>query len=116
MSGQRPNPLFQRIYQLVRQVPAGRVTTYGRLARLAGTTPRIVGFAMAATPKGSDIPWQRVINSQGKISRRTDGEGNILQSDLLISEGIIFGIQGRVDLEKYGWDFPTEEDSPDADS
>lgn len=106
MSVAHPSFLYQCIYQLVRQVPTGRVTTYGRIAKLAGTTPRIVGFAMAATPKGSDIPWQRVINRLGKVSLRMDGEGNILQRDLLECEGIVFSRQGQIDLEKYGWEFP----------
>ena len=104
-----PEPsLYQRIYALVRQIPPGHVTSYGRIARLVGTTPRAVGFAMAALPYGSGVPWQRVINSQGKVSPRTDGEGNILQHDLLISEGVFFDAKGRIDLNRFGWIFPEE--------
>lgn len=105
MSAQRPTPLYQRIYALVRQIPAGYVSTYGRIGGLIGCSARTVGFAMAALPAGNDVPWQRVINSQGKVSARTDGEGNILQQDLLVAEGLCFDSTGRLDLHRYVWDF-----------
>ena len=105
MSQPVPDQLYPRIYALVRRIPAGHVTSYGQLARLVGTTPRTVGFAMAALPPGTDVPWQRVINSQGKISPRTDGEGNVLQRDLLEAEGILFDDKGRIDLIRFGWMF-----------
>lgn len=101
-----PSPLYQRIYALVRQVPPGYVTTYGRIGQLTGCTARTVGFAMAALPPGSDVPWQRVINSQGKVSPRSDGEGNLLQRDLLETEGLRFARNLRIDLTEFGWDFP----------
>ena len=97
------SPLYVSIYALVRRIPAGQVTTYGRVAAQIGCTARTVGFAMAALPSGSDVPWQRVINAQGKISPRRDGEGNILQRDLLENEGLQFNHNGRIDLDKYGW-------------
>jgi methylated-DNA-protein-cysteine methyltransferase-like protein len=100
-----PSPLYQSIYTLVRQIPPGYVTSYGRISRLVGCSARNVGFAMAALPCGSDVPWQRVVNSQGKVSPRTDGEGNILQRNLLEAEGIFFDRNGKIDLEKYDWDF-----------
>jgi methylated-DNA-protein-cysteine methyltransferase related protein len=100
------SPLYPRIYALVRQVPYGRVTTYGRIARLVGCTARTVGFAMAAQPAGHDVPWQRVINSQGKVSPRRDGGGNLVQRLLLEAEGVPFDARGRVDLGVYGWAFP----------
>lgn len=100
------SPLYQQIYALARQVPPGCVTTYGQLGRLIGCTARTVGFAMAALPPGSDVPWQRVINSQGKVSPRRDGEGNLLQQDLLVAEGICFAANGQIDLQKYLYQFP----------
>jgi len=103
------SPLYPRIYALVRQVPAGRVTTYGRLAGLVGTTARTVGFAMAALPAGHDVPWQRVINSQGKVSPRADGDGKLIQRLLLEAEGVRFDDRERVDLAEYGWEFPDHE-------
>lgn len=100
------NPLYQRIYTLVSQIPYGKVTTYGNIAKRLGTTPRIVGFAMARLPRNHDIPWQRVINRQGKVSHRVDGDGHTLQRDLLESEGIIFNSKGQVDLNKFNWEGP----------
>lgn len=97
--------LYERIYAVVLQIPAGRVATYGQIARcVEGCTPRIAGYAMAAVPEGSGIPWQRVINSQGKISPRGSGDGALHQRALLESEGIIFTPQNKVDLKKFGWD------------
>ena len=94
--------LYSRIYDLVRQVPPGRVTTYGRIARQVGCTARTVGFAMAALPAGHDVPWQRVINSQGKVSQRRNGDGPLIQRLVLEAEGVHFDAQGRVDLVLYG--------------
>ncbi len=95
---------YDRIYQLVRQIPQGRVATYGQIGRMPGNcTPRMVGYAMAALPGGSDVPWQRVINSQGKISLRADGREGTLQRRLLEKEGVRFDQNGRVDLNVYGW-------------
>lgn len=96
-------PLYSRIYALVRLVPPGRVTTYGSIARQAGCTARTVGFAMAALPAGHDVPWQRVINSQGKISPRQNGDGDLIQRLLLETEGVQFDARGRADLGCYGW-------------
>jgi methylated-DNA-protein-cysteine methyltransferase related protein len=96
--------LYEMIYAIVRQVPPGRVTTYGAVARiLGGCTAREVGYAMAATPNGSNVPWQRVINSQGKISPHGAGYGTMAQRKLLEEEGILFDASGKIDLKKYGW-------------
>jgi methylated-DNA-protein-cysteine methyltransferase-like protein len=96
--------LYDRIYTIVRKVPAGRVATYGQIAKLAGGCgARQVGYAMAALPDGSDVPWQRVINSKGEISMRSGGEGHNMQRWLLEDEGVEFGLHGRIDLARYGW-------------
>ncbi len=99
-------PLYSRIYALVRRIPPGLVTTYGRIARQVGCTARTVGFAMAALPAGHDCPWQRVINSQGKVSPRRNGDGDLIQRLLLEAEGVQFDARGRVDLVRYGWTEP----------
>jgi len=99
--------LYSRIYTLVRQVPAGHVTTYADVGRQVGCTARTVGFAMSALPKGHDVPWQRVINSQGRVSSRTDGDGSAIQRLLLEAEGVMFDAQQRVDLATYRWQFTT---------
>jgi methylated-DNA-protein-cysteine methyltransferase-like protein len=88
--------LYQHIYHLVKQIPRGQVNSYGHLARLAGTTPRVVGFALAALPEQTDVPWQRVINSQGSISARKDSDRATLQRALLEAEGVRFDASGRV--------------------
>ena len=95
------SPLYQRIYDLVRQVPSGRVTTYGTVAKIIGCTPRLVGFSMASVKLELEVPWQRVINSQGSISLK--GNSGDLQRQLLLDEGIEFNTRGRVDLTRFGW-------------
>lgn len=107
MSAERASRLYERIYALVRQIPPGKVTTYGQIAAMVGgCTPRMVGFAMAATPQGSDIPWQRVINAQGRISPHGYGFGSALQRALLESEGVEFDASNRTDFRRFGWQGP----------
>lgn len=100
------NPLYRRIYRVVRRIPAGRVTTYGGVARLAGQpgAARTVGWALSALPADSDIPWWRVINAAGRISLN-HRHAAVLQRALLLREGVKFK-GGDVDLALYGW--PTE--------
>jgi len=105
------DPLYRRIYAMGRRIPPGRVTTYGRVAELVGgCTARMVGYAMAALKHGTapDVPWQRVINAQGKISIHGDGIGNAMQRTLLEEEGVVFSPQGVVDFTIYGWLGPDE--------
>ena len=102
-SAKQSSPLYSAIYSLVCLIPTGRVTTYGQIARQIGCTARTVGFALAALPAGSDVPWQRVINARGKISQRHDGEGNLLQHHLLKGEGIQFDASDKINLERYLW-------------
>jgi methylated-DNA-protein-cysteine methyltransferase-like protein len=102
-----PQPLYQKIYDLVRQIPPGKVATYGQIARLVGgCTPRMVGYAMAAVPNGSDVPWQRVINSRGGISPRANPFGEITQRLLLEEEGVHFNERDLTDLDAFGWIAP----------
>ncbi len=100
-------PLYQKIYDMVRQIPYGKVATYGQIARLVGgCTPRMVGYAMSAlknTQEGKEVPWQRVINAQGKISVFGDGFGNAIQRQRLEEEGVHFDLEGRVDFDVFGW-------------
>ena len=113
-----PQMFNERVWQLVRQVPRGKVATYGQIALMIPTpagvdfdayraqAPRWVGSAMAACP--DDVPWQRVINSQGKISERP---GAKKQRQLLEEEGVVF-VKDRIDLKKYGWKGLDEADQP----
>ncbi len=103
--------LYDRIYAMVRRIPYGKVTTYGRIAELVGgCTARMVGYAMAALKRGTapDVPWQRVINAKGKISLHGDGIGNAMQRSILESEGVQFDEKDRIDFKKYGWTGPEE--------
>lgn len=95
---------YKIIYELVRQIPRGRVATYGQIAQLAkwGRRARHVGWAMHAAP--DDVPWHRVINSKGEISRRASSDSHELQRLLLEAEGVEFDAKGKVDLKRYGWD------------
>jgi methylated-DNA-protein-cysteine methyltransferase related protein len=107
-----PDPIIfnHQVWELVRQVPPGRVTTYGEVAHMLpipdgmdpkaydAFAPRWVGGAMAACP--ADVPWQRVINSKGEISPRPGAEK---QRQLLEEEGVPFDERGRIDLKIFGW-------------
>jgi methylated-DNA-protein-cysteine methyltransferase related protein len=99
--------LFPRIYAVTRQVPRGKVTTYGDVAHLIGEgcDARLVGYAMANCP--DDVPWQRVINAQGKISLQGDSAAK--QRLRLEAEGLAFDSRGRIDLQKYRWAGPNGE-------
>src|SRR5262245_41145084 len=99
--------VFERIYRLVLRIPRGRVMTYGQIARLLEErySPRLVGWAMHATPKdGRNIPWHRVLNSQGGIStgRIILHEPN-LQRLMLEAEDVVFDHRGHCDLSVYQW-------------
>jgi len=96
--------VYLRIQGIVRQIPAGRVSTYGQVAQLAGgCTARMVGYAMASLPEGTDVPWQRVINARGRISPHGMGYGSILQRQLLEEEGVRFSPDGVIDRNLFFW-------------
>lgn len=113
---------YQQVWSLVRQIPSGRVATYGQIAQLIPPpqdfdpqqykvlSPRWVGDAMAACPE--DVPWQRVINSQGKISQRS---GAHRQRQLLEDEGVLF-VKDKVNLKHYQWSGPGQEEQPRQES
>ncbi len=97
---------YEQIYRVVRQIPPSKVATYGQVAALAGIPrhARQVGYALYRVALGSDIPWQRVVNAQGRISYSPFREGNDdFQQQLLIDEGIVFDQDGKIDLEQYQW-------------
>lgn len=104
-----PSDLRQRVLSLLARIPEGRVMTYGQLALLAGQpgAARQVGFIMNGLLQDSDLPWQRVINAQGKVSTHKVGLGD-LQEGLLRQEGVVFDASGRCDLGLYQW-WPEEE-------
>jgi methylated-DNA-protein-cysteine methyltransferase related protein len=99
--------VFEKIYRLVLKIPRGRVMTYGQIARLLEErySPRLVGWAMHATPQdGRNIPWHRVINSQGGISTgKITVQEPDLQRLLLEAESVVFNDKGHCDLSVYQW-------------
>lgn len=119
-----PDPLAfnTQVWEIVREIPRGKISTYGQIALMIpppegvaadeyrAVGARWVGAAMAACP--DDVPWQRVINAQGKVSVRRGG-GEQLQRHLLEEEGVEFDDRDRVDLKRYVWSGkPPPEDQP----
>ncbi len=100
----KPASHLERIWQVVADVPAGFVLTYGQTARLAGfeRAARLVGQALKQAPPGMNLPWHRIINAQGRISFPEGSELYRIQTDRLIDDGIEI-IKGRIDLERYGY-------------
>ncbi|MFH1221075.1 MAG: MGMT family protein [Candidatus Eisenbacteria bacterium] len=96
---------WERVYAVIRRIPAGRVATYGQVAHLAGLGPnaRQVGYALHALPERSLVPWHRVINARGEISLSPWGGGDITQRLRLEREGVRFDARGRTDLSLFGW-------------
>ncbi|HJW91687.1 MAG TPA: MGMT family protein [Anaerolineales bacterium] len=109
---------YALVWEIVRQIPSGKVSSYGQIAALipppegmsakdySAWGARWVGGAMAACPEG--VPWQRVINAQGKISLRR-GDGGLLQRSLLEEEGVTFNEREQVNLSRFGWTGPPAE-------
>jgi methylated-DNA-protein-cysteine methyltransferase-like protein len=109
---------FNEVWNFVRQVPPGKLVTYGQIAmslpqpqdfdfnEQTVSTAQLVGSAMAMCP--ADVPWHRVINAQGRVSSRA---GASKQLQLLEAEGLNF-VQGRVDLNQHQWQGPNEADAP----
>jgi len=109
----RSSAFAASVYRVVRAIPRGRIMTYGQIAALIPPSPGIdlrayehvkarwVGYAMAACPE--DVPWQRVVNSRGRISLR-GGEGPEVQRLLLMDEGVVFGETGQIDLARFAWE------------
>lgn len=95
---------FELIYDVVKQIPRGKVATYGQVAALAGNRnwSRVVGYALHANPEPEHIPCHRVVNRFGEVSRAFAFGGENRQIALLEAEGVKLDA-GRVDLKKYQW-------------
>ncbi|EOC1474171.1 MGMT family protein [Cronobacter turicensis] len=93
----------QRVYQIVAAIPQGCVTTYGEVARLAGSprAARQVGGVLKRLPEGSKLPWHRVVNRRGEIS--LTGPDLQRQRQALLAEGVQVSGKGEIDLARYGW-------------
>jgi methylated-DNA-protein-cysteine methyltransferase-like protein len=100
------------VYQIVEGIPYAQVLTYGRIAAFipppqgmpyqsyCAVRARWVGYAMTSCPEG--LPWHRVVNAQGRVSKRP-GFGPDLQRKLLEDEGVVFNEKGRIDIKRYVW-------------
>jgi methylated-DNA-protein-cysteine methyltransferase-like protein len=96
---------FERVYEVVRMVPPGQVSTYGQIAAIISHrgAARTVGWALHGLPEDSGVPWQRVINAQGRISLGGRGSAASTQRALLEQEGVVFDARDKVDLGRYQW-------------
>ena len=103
--GDYVDSVFDRIYNVVSQIPKGKVATYGQVAQLAGNKrwARVVGYALHNNPDQSKIPCHRVVNRDGKVAKAFVFGGENEQIRLLQSEGVEV-VEGKVDLEKYRWE------------
>ena len=101
----RDNPQYrERVYKIVRRIPAGRVMTYGQIAEILGEgyTPRTVGFVMHGSDE-SNTPWHRVINSQGRCTTGRLVLPSDKQQRMLEAEGVEFNDRARCNLQRYLW-------------
>jgi len=106
---------FETVWEIVGEIPAGRVSSYGQIAsmiapdedmdpaRMKRLAPRWVGTALRMTPQGKPIPWHRVINSRGAISFPPGSPQAKEQRRLLEAEGVEFDRRGQVDLRRFAW-------------
>jgi methylated-DNA-protein-cysteine methyltransferase-like protein len=94
-----------RVYAVVRRIPRGRVASYGQVAAWAGLgrQARQVGYALHALPQGSDVPWHRVVNAQGRVSPRSTHGPEVEQRIRLELEGVRFDAAGRVAMAQFRW-------------
>lgn len=103
---------YEKVYVLVRQIPIGKVSSYGRVAAMLGSAgaARQVGYAMSALKSKAnnetyaDIPWQRVINHQGKITIKGSEHGRLRQAELLKEEGVDVDNNLQVDMDVFLWE------------
>ena len=98
---------FERTYELVRQIPEGRVASYGQLARMMGEPrkARFVGFAMHASPgMAGGVPCHRVVFKDGRLAPGFAFGGPGMQRQMLESEGVGFTSDGRVDMRSFSWE------------
>jgi methylated-DNA-protein-cysteine methyltransferase-like protein len=95
---------YSNVWKVVSEIPSGHVLTYGEVARLAGLprAARRVSQALRRAPRDMELPWHRVINSQGKISFPEDSSGWKRQKDKLEDEGVVF-LKGKVNLDQFGY-------------
>ena len=97
-------PRKHAIFQVLQRIPAGKVATYGQIAQLAGLgkAARYVGTTLKNLPASTQLPWHRVVNSQGRISLPANQPGHLVQKERLAQEGVIF-VHGKINLKQFLW-------------
>ena len=106
------SPFYERVYAIVRLIPKGKVTSYGRIADMLDATgaARQVGYAMSALknraddPRYANVPWQRVVNQEGRIVIKGSEHGRLYQAELLRDEGVAVDEELKIDLNQYLWE------------
>ncbi|MBE6820136.1 MAG: MGMT family protein [Ruminococcaceae bacterium] len=96
---------FEKIYDVVKKIPKGKVASYGTVAAIAGNPrwSRVVGYALHVNPEPDKIPCHRVVTRNGEVSKAFAFGGDNMQRLLLTEEGVSFLADGRVDMKKHGW-------------
>ncbi len=96
--------VFEKIYEVVKNIPKGHVATYGQVAMLAGNPrwARVVGYALHNNPAPATIPCHRVVNREGRVATAFAFGGGETQRELLEKEGVEFQADGSIDLGKFG--------------
>ena len=100
------SPTYRAIYRTVKRIPKGKVATYGQVATVSGLpgAARQVGYALHALKKGNLVPWHRVVNVKGAISKRSSGwSAEVDQRLLLEAEGVKFDVAGHIRLARFQW-------------
>jgi methylated-DNA-protein-cysteine methyltransferase-like protein len=93
--------IFEKVYEVVKKIPSGKVATYGQVAKLVGTTPRVVGFALHANPYEGRVPCHRVVNRYGRLAESFAFGGKNEQKMRLVSEGVEVEGDGSISLAKF---------------
>ena len=95
---------LERIWNTIREIPPGRVASYGQVAEIAGIPrgARLTAYALRKAPKGHKLPWYRVVTASGRIAFPRDSQGYVEQRDRLMMEGVAV-VRGKVDMRAYRW-------------
>lgn len=101
---------FEKVYRVVKQIPAGRVTSYGAIARYLGAaqSARMVGWAMNNASKTEDVPAHRVVNRNGLLTGKHHFPGTFVMQQLLEEEGVVIKEDKVVDFQRHFWDPSTK--------
>jgi len=100
------NNFFERVYAIARQIPYGKVTSYGAIAKALGTarSARMVGWAMNASHNRNDVPAHRVVNRKGLLTGKHHFDGTSLMQQLLENEGVKVVNNQIIDFETIFWE------------